>query len=233
MRHIGAWCWILAAPLFLAFNVVAGVPWRPSYSWAADNISDLGNVSCGMWDTTRPRYVCSPWHGLMNAGLVLTAVLLAVGAVLAWRGRFSRVLLLLAASGYALAGLFPADSNENGHFLGALLILVVGNVGLLAAARAVEGWQREWTLVMAGLAILGTGLFFTQRGLGIGVGGMERIAVFPLLIWAAATGIQTLASSPALSGDRRSLRSPTSTRRSRPLSSQETPKAHTETTSPT
>lgn len=233
MRHIGAWCWILAAPLFLAANLVAALPWQPSYSWAAHNISDLGNVTCGLWDTTRPRYVCSPWHGVMNAGLVLTGVLLAAGAILAWPGRWSRVLLLLAFSGYALAGLFPADRNENGHFLGAVLILVIGNLGLLAAARAVEGWAREWTLVMAGLAILGTGLFFTQRGLGIGVGGMERIAVFPLLIWAAATGIQTLASSSALSGVSRTFRMPTRTRRSRPLSSQEMPKAQTETTSPT
>lgn len=236
MSKTAAWSWILVAPVFLAANLIAGLPWHPPYSWATGNISDLGNVTCGLWDTTRPRYVCSPWHGVMNAGFLLTAALLAVGSVALLRGRLARVLLLLGALGYAFAGLYPADVNENAHFLAALLIVVVGNVGLILAAFVLPDprpWMRDWTLLMGGIAMTATALFFAQAGLGIGVGGMEHVAAFPLHVWATVVGLQTLVSSSAVSGDFGTLRSPSSPRRSRPLRSQEMPKAHTETTSPT
>ena len=217
---LGALCWLVAGPLFLAANVMASLGWRdPRFSWATNNISDLGNVHCGVWDTTRPRYVCSPWHGPMNAAVVLTGILLAAGILLGWRAaarsagagsagsaggsagarrrpvaaRAAMVLLLLAAIGYGLAGAFPADVDENQHFLGALLVLVVGNVGLLVAAFATRGRARAWTLVAAGVAIAAAVLFFDQQSMGIGLGAMERLAVFPLPVWAccAGTGLLT------------------------------------------
>ncbi|MGC9665486.1 DUF998 domain-containing protein [Planosporangium sp. 12N6] len=203
----GALCWIAATPLFLAANVVTGLAWRhPRFSWATHNISDLGNVTCGIWDTTRPRYVCSPWHPAMNAAILLTAVLLAAGTVLTWRAagrgpavRAAQCLLLLAAGGYALAGAFPADVHENLHVLGALLIMGLGNVGLLVAGcapgRTALGRLRPFTLAAALTAAGGTALFFTQRGLGIGVGGMERVAVFPLPLWACCAGLALLAGT--------------------------------------
>jgi hypothetical membrane protein len=102
-------------------------------------------------------------------------------------------LLLFAAIGYGLVGAFPADVDENQHFLGALLVLVVGNVGLLVAAFAARGRARAWTLVAAGVAIGAALLFFDQHSMGIGLGAMERLAVFPLPIWAccAGTGLLT------------------------------------------
>jgi hypothetical membrane protein len=200
---LGALCWLVAGPVFLAANVLAPFGWRdPSYSWATDNISDLGNVHCGLWDTTRPRYVCSPWHGSMNAAVILTGVLLAAGILLGWRAairaartrvpaaaaRATMVLLLSAALGYGLAGAFPADVDENVHFLGALLVLLVGNVGLLAAAFATRGRARAWTLVAAGVAFAAALLFFDGQPMGIGLGTIERLAVFPLPVWACCAG---------------------------------------------
>jgi hypothetical membrane protein len=142
--RIGALCWIVAAPLFLTANVVTGLGWHhPPYSWATNNISDLGNVRCGIWDSTRPRYVCSPWHPLMNTSILVTAALLAAGLVLTWRAlgqgfivRLAQSMLLLSIAGYALAGRFPADINENLHFLGALLVMGMGNIGLPLAGLA-------------------------------------------------------------------------------------------------
>ena len=142
--RVGALCWVVAAPVFLVASLVTGLRWRqPTYSWATHNISDLGNVNCGIWDTTRPRYVCSPWHPLLNAAMLTTAVLLAVGLLLTWRllgrggaVRSAQTLLLLASGGYALAALYPADVDENLHVLGAFLIMGLGNVGLLLAGFA-------------------------------------------------------------------------------------------------
>ncbi|CCH22029.1 DUF998 domain-containing protein [Micromonospora lupini] len=210
--RVGALCWVAAVPIFLVASLVTGLRWRdPAYSWAIHNISDLGNAHCGIWDTTRPRYVCSPWHPLMNAAMLATAVLLAAGLLLTWRllgrgivVRSAQTLLLLAAGGYALAALNPADVDENRHVLGAFLIMGVGNVGLLIAGFApnttVLGGWRGLTLAAGLTALAGTVLFFAQQGLGIGVGGMERVAVLPFPVWACCLGAlltETPADRPA------------------------------------
>ncbi|MEV4721704.1 DUF998 domain-containing protein [Micromonospora noduli] len=183
--RVGALCWLAAAPIFLVASLITGLRWRePAYSWATHNISDLGNAHCGIWDTTRPRYVCSPWHPLMNTATLATAVLLAAGLLLTWRilghgpvVRTAQTLLLLATGGYALVALHPADIDENLHVLGAVLIMGMGNFGLLLAGFAPRGttlgrWRRL-TLTAGLIALAGTTLFAAQQGLAIGVGGME------------------------------------------------------------
>ncbi|MEW2431658.1 DUF998 domain-containing protein [Micromonospora sp. NPDC047644] len=199
--RIGALCWLAAAPVFLVASLITGLRWRePTYSWAIHNISDLGNAHCGVWDTTRPRYVCSPWHPLMNTATLATAVLLAGGLLLTWRVlgrgpvvRTAQTLLLLATGGYALVGLYPADVAENPHVLGAVLIMGMGNMGLLLAGFApgstTLGTWRRLTLTAGLIALAGTTLFAAQQGLGLGVGGMERVAVLPFPLWACALGV--------------------------------------------
>ncbi|MGC5378554.1 DUF998 domain-containing protein [Micromonospora sp. DT68] len=207
--HVGALCWVAAAPAFLAANLVTGLRWQdPTYSWSTNNISDLGNVHCGIWDTTRPRYVCSPWHPLMNTAMLATAVLLAAGLLLTWRilgrggvARSAQALLLLACIGYALAARYPADIDENLHVLGAFLIMGVGNVGLLLAGFApgstLLGRWRRLTLAAGLTALVGTVLFAAQQGAGIGVGGMERIAVLPFPLWACCAGVLLAENNPS------------------------------------
>ncbi|MFG1869964.1 DUF998 domain-containing protein [Micromonospora arborensis] len=221
--RVGALCWVAAAPIFLVASLVTGLRWRePTYSWATHNISDLGNAHCGIWDTSRPRYVCSPWHPLMNTAMLATAVLLAAGLLLTWRilgrgtvVRSAQTLLLLATGGYALAALYPADIDENLHVLGAFLIMGLGNVGLLLAGFAARtttlGRWRPLTLTAGFIALAGTVLFFAQQGVGIGVGGMERVAVLPFPLWACCLGV-LLAETPTPASAPPHLPSPTTAR---------------------
>ncbi|KAB1906566.1 DUF998 domain-containing protein [Micromonospora sp. AMSO1212t] len=211
-RLAGA-CWLLATASFLVANVIVGLAWeQPGFSWAEHNISDLGNVTCGVWDTSRPRPVCSPWHPAMNAVFVGAGLLLAFGALLAHRAlrpgcaaAVAVASIVAAGSGYVLAGLYPADVDENLHVLGALLVFAPGNAAMLAAALAGRSpLLRELRTVSALLGLLGlagTVLFLSRVDAGIGVGGMERVAVFPLFAWLTAAGLRLLRS-----------------RRSRPLS---------------
>ena len=200
VTRAGLLCWMAAAPLLLTANVVVGLRWTdPGFSWATNNVSDLGNVTCGVWDTTRPRYVCSPWHDVMNVAFVLTSLLLIAGLVLTWRSwsdgraaRSSRWLLLAGATGLGLAGAFPADVDENTHLLAALLVFLCGNIGLVVAGCARTGTLparlRPVTLTCGVLGVAGAVLFLAQQDLGLGLGGMERVAVFPLTVWACCAG---------------------------------------------
>lgn len=202
IHRLGAYSWLLALPLFFAANVITGLAWEhPRFSWATNNISDLGNVTCGVWDTTRPREVCSPWHTAMNSAMIATGVLLTLGVLLSWsalgRGvatRAAQVVMLAGAAGFALVGAYPADVDENRHFLAAILIFVLGNAGILAAAPSPGLRSIRPISIALGLAgLTATALFLAQVDLGLGVGGMERLAVFPLPIWTFAVAIRRIA----------------------------------------
>ncbi|GAU65705.1 hypothetical protein SSP35_02_00720 [Streptomyces sp. NBRC 110611] len=192
--RIGAAGWLVAAVQILVVQLVVAAGWDTVYSWAEYNISDLGNVHCQDWDDTRLRYVCSPLHGAMNASFVVHGVLLLAGTLLTgacWgRGRIAvgaRVLLTISAGGWVLVGLVPADVDENLHVLGAMLIMGLGNLGLLCAGFApvdsLFGKLRLITLAMAATAVLAAWMFFGQHDPGIGMGGLERVAAFTLDAW--------------------------------------------------
>ncbi|WP_433530853.1 DUF998 domain-containing protein [Micromonospora sp. CA-263727] len=221
--RLGSYALLLAAPLFVAGNAVAALGWRqPPFDWRTHNISDLGNVTCGIWDTTRPRPVCSPWHPVMNGAMIATGLLIVAGLLLAWsalgRGvaaRSAQWLALAGAAGYVLAGAYPADADENRHFLAALLVFVVGNVALLVAALAgrssVLGPIRRFTLLLGCTGVVATALFLAQVDLGFGVGGMERVAVAPFLLWTVAVGVR-LSPGPGCPAVRRGRVDPGSRR---------------------
>lgn len=201
--RIGAAAWLAATVQFLVVQLVVQSAWRTPYSWAGYNISDLGNVHCQMWDVSRPRYVCSPLHDAMNASFVVHGLLLLAGTLLTgacWgRGLIAgsaRILFAINAGGWVLVGLVPADVNEDLHVLGALLIMGLGNIGLICAGFArrtsLFGQLRPVTFSIAAAAVVAAWMFFGQHDPGIGLGGLERIAAFALDAWTLVMALAML-----------------------------------------
>ncbi|WP_166020389.1 DUF998 domain-containing protein [Streptomyces chilikensis] len=201
--RLGHAAWVVAVAQFFVVHGIAESAWSRPYSWAEHNISDLGNVTCGPQGGPQPRYVCSPEHTLMNGSFVVLGVLFLAGAVLTgtlWRrgpaGAAARAALGAAATGFALAGLAPADVDAHLHVLGAALAMGVGNIGLLLAAagladRVARPWR--WAAAASGtVAATACGLLLYRQPLGLGMGGMERVAAYPLLLWAFALGLAGL-----------------------------------------
>ncbi|SEE39271.1 hypothetical membrane protein [Streptomyces sp. 2231.1] len=199
--RIGCLVWIVGVAQFFVIHWIAESAWARTYSWAGNNISDLGNAHCALQPDPEPRYICSPEHGLMNVSFAVLGVLFVVGAALTggalWRrGRapaLARLLLAGAGVGFGLAGLAPADVNENQHVVGALFVMAGGNIGLVVAgfglAEHVPTLLRRGTSLLGATAITAFGLFLSHRYLGLGMGGMERVAALPLLLWALAVGV--------------------------------------------
>ncbi|MFE2992009.1 DUF998 domain-containing protein [Streptomyces sp. NPDC059262] len=202
--RIGYSAWIVGVVQFFVIHGIAESAWARPYSWARNNISDLGNSHCALQSDPAPRYICSPEHGLMNVSFVTLGVLLVVGAALTggvlWRSSraaaVARLLLASAGVGFVLAGLAPADVNENQHVLGALFIMATGNIGLVMAGfgltEQVPARLRWGTTLLGVTAITAFGLFLSHHYLGLGMGGMERVAAFPLLFWALAVSVRGL-----------------------------------------
>ncbi|MCG0289900.1 DUF998 domain-containing protein [Streptomyces sp. PSAA01] len=197
--RIGYSAWVAGVVQFFAVHWFVESAWARPYSWARNNISDLGNAHCALQSDPEPRYVCSPEHAAMNASFIALGTLLVVGTVLTgalWRrgstSAVTRCLLAGAGVGFVLAGLAPADVHENQHVLGALLIMGTANIGLfLAGTRLAEDVPvplRRLTTLLGITALTAFGLFLSGHYLGLGMGGMERVAAFPLLAWALVVG---------------------------------------------
>src|SRR5439155_221141 len=78
-------------------------------------------------------------------------------------------------------------------------------VGLAAIFRARIGRPpfRYLSLVLGVLSLVALGLFIANADLGLGPGGMERMIVWPILVWGTAFGGYLFGSSspaPAAAG---------------------------------
>jgi hypothetical membrane protein len=195
----GASCWTLTVVYFAIQPLVAAAWEVPSYDFSYNTISDLGVTECGSYLQLDERVVevCSPRHALMNTTFVLVGLLTAAGAVLAraaWpRRRVASVglaFILLSGVGAILVGLAPANVNIGVHAVGAVL-QVPGAVGPLLLGVAVWGTQRRLAVFSLGCGAVGSAAclaYFGQIYLGLGPGGMERVAFDPLTVWKVAVG---------------------------------------------
>lgn len=81
LNAVGIGATFLAAvpPVLLMVNLLTEAAWPINYSWASNNISDLGNVGCGFFDG---REICSPLHLFFNVGVIVLGCLVGAGVVL-------------------------------------------------------------------------------------------------------------------------------------------------------
>jgi hypothetical protein len=139
----------------------------------------------------------------MNLSFVLGGVLFLSGVLLtapAWPRAFAsyltRSLLIATAGGWTIAGLYPADVDENLHVVGgAFVIFVFGNLALLLLGFLRTGpiaRTRRYAVAFGALGLLAMVLHFGGHGLGLGVGGMERVTAYGVPVWLAVTGISVL-----------------------------------------
>ncbi|MGC2941901.1 MULTISPECIES: DUF998 domain-containing protein [unclassified Brevibacterium] len=196
----GAILVLCGVAVFFIGQLAAQFGWTTGYSWAHNNISDLGHVTCADFEG---RYICSPWHAVYNSGAVITSGLLVPGLSLMWhlwgsgvRAAAARIALTIACCGYAVAGLTPPDIALGPHLIAVLLLMPIANIGLLLTAavprRSVLGDLR-WTALSIGLlALVGTVLHLGGPWLGLGRGGMERVAGFAPLLFLVIAALHVL-----------------------------------------
>jgi hypothetical membrane protein len=205
VRH-GAILWIIGV---LEFVVGMGITQAgytgTSYSLTRNYISDYGAVNCGyLHSSVYPPNgidICSPWHLVFNVSIVLMGLLLIFGTILLWTGfpaRGTRTIglgfLIIAGIGAIGVGLSPEDVNTTVHLASAAVAFVLGNLALIVLAFAMfrdTRWDgyRAYTLLSGFVGLIAFILFYVGIWGPLGVGGMERLIVAPLLLWALVAGI--------------------------------------------
>ncbi len=198
--RLGASIWLLAVQFFIAQAVVQSA-WTTPFSLTQNFISDLGNTACAPYPPGSGMYVCSPRHAWMNASFIVLGLTILLGGALiraafprGWFRSLGLLLLALAGAGIIAVGLFPENENIALHRLGAAGHFVLGNLGMAVlgmALRQARGRQAlaVYSIVSGVVGLLATALFITDHYLGLGIGGMERVAAYPLPLWLIVAGL--------------------------------------------
>jgi hypothetical protein len=206
----GGSLWAIAALQYAVTHVVAASAWTfPRYNWLQNDTSNLANTQCGFFagPNSASTYVCSPLHDVVNASFVLTGVLVIVGALLLWRfwptgwlTDTAMVLWILLGFGKILVGLAPENTNIGLHMMGSLNV-PLGSIAVLLLSLLIS--RRDLWLGLAGMALGLVGLVGTVLStvgeyagpalyLGLGAGGMDRVAAYPAILWLLGAGIATI-----------------------------------------
>ena len=179
----------MVQPLFVVTELLALAAFVGPYSLVDNTISDLGATSCT--DIAYPRGpvpVCSPWHGLVNAGFVGGGLLLVVGAVAVRRllppGRLGVVAVVLWVVGglsSVATGLVPIDRDLELHVLVSSPVFLAQPVAML-----LTGVLLRRTRPGLGRACLALGVVGLAAGLLVfawleapALGFLERVALWP------------------------------------------------------
>jgi hypothetical membrane protein len=186
-RVAGALLFVASSQFVLGLIVAEAL--YPGYSTSANYISDLG---------------VGPSAIYFNSSVFLMGLLMVIGACFLQRAfdyTVLTVLLVLSAIGAMGVGVFTEDFGTI-HTVVSLIAFLFG--GLSAIFSAICSYVHEFKLlktpfsiiaVILGVMSLGAlALFAGNIYLGLGVGGMERMIVYPLLVWGAGFGGYLIAS---------------------------------------
>jgi hypothetical membrane protein len=186
-RVAGALLFVAASQFVLGLIVSEAL--YPGYSVSANYISDLG---------------VGPSAVYFNSSVFLMGLLIMVGAYFLQRAldyKVLTVLLVLTAVGAMGVGVFTEDFGRI-HIVVSVIAFLFG--GLSAVFSAGCSHVHKFKLlrmpfsviaVVLGLMCLGAmALFQANVYLGLGSGGMERMIVYPLLVWGAGFGGYLIAS---------------------------------------
>lgn len=163
----------------------------PRYSLTANYISDLGGAS-------------SPWALVFDGSVIALGAIAILAFLLIWsafepgaRRAAGLGVLILAGAGAIGVGVFPETTHVLGgrmHGIVSAIAFVGAGVGLLLLSFAMNRpdrwhWSRPYALVSGAVILVATALFELSLDLGLGPGGMERLVVFPILVWGIVEGL--------------------------------------------
>jgi hypothetical membrane protein len=178
VSHRAASLVLLASVQYFVVEAVVAAAWHPPYSWGGDYVSDLGVADR------------SPLHGLMNASFIAQGLILITAALLLRVA--ASVPLAVSGVGMVLVGLVPGSVEATYgslHGLGAGLAIIGGNLASTLTGLRGRGPYAWFSLVCGLVGLVSFVLFVTDVDFGLGKGAVERLAVDPITVWTAMSGL--------------------------------------------
>ena len=154
----------------------------PAYSVSSNAISDLGVGA------TAP---------LFNSAVILLG-LLGLGGIYFYHRTHRKIWItvpfLVASVGPIGVGIFPETTGAP-HVVFASLAFLFGGLAALLTATQVTPPFRYVSLLLGITGLVALVLFSTRQFAGLGFGGMERLIVYPILLWEVGLGAYLMSTS--------------------------------------
>lgn len=159
----------------------------PGYSVSTNYISDLGVGPAAL--------IFDP--SIIVVGLVVLAT--AWFLYRAFRDRILSIVVALAGVGAIAVGVFTEDFGVI-HPLVSLWTFIFIALSAILATRVVRPPFQYISVILGVLSLIALGLYISKTYAGLGPGGMERMIVWPILVWGLAFGGYLFAMPPSPSG---------------------------------
>ncbi|MCL5799863.1 MAG: DUF998 domain-containing protein [Candidatus Thermoplasmatota archaeon] len=147
---------------------------RPTYSVSTNYISDLG--------VGANSYIFN--YSIMGLGAFTVVTALIILSI-----RKNTILpytILLIGIGAFGVGLFNENSPYGLHTIFSLITFLFSGISAVVAVTWARGPYRYISLAIGLIILVAVGLYATSHYLGLGAGGMERMIVYPTLLWGMA-----------------------------------------------
>jgi len=181
----------VGAVQFSIFLILAEI-YYPGYNVSTNYVSDLG-ATC---PTSGPCVINEPTSMIFNISIALLGLLILVGAYFlqrAFRWTPATVMVALAGVGALGVGLFP-ETTGIWHSIFSLIVFLFAGL----AAMVTAGFQRKpmyyFSIILGVVTLVALVLYVGDVYLGLGPGGMERMVVYPALVWSIGFGGHMMAT---------------------------------------
>jgi hypothetical membrane protein len=169
----GTLFFIAASQFVLGLTVAEAL--YPSYSISDNYISDLG---------------IGPSSMIYNSSVFLLGLLVIIGTYFlqqTFNFKPLTILLVLTAIGAMGTGAFTENSGAI-HAIVSLMAFLFGGLSAITSYRLLKP-PLSVIAVVLGLMTLGAlGIYISGIDLGLGLGGIQRMVVYPILMWGAGFG---------------------------------------------
>jgi hypothetical membrane protein len=175
---------LLAGSVQFVFGMSIAEYLYPGYSASKNFISDLG-ATC-----RETCIVYEPSASIFNSSVSLLGLLVLASSYFFHRSfRKAVITILLAVTGVGAVGVgvFPETAGVL-HSISSLITFLAAGLAVISTALLARGPIRYFGILMGITTLTALALFLSRVYMGLGPGGMERMIVFPALLWGAAFG---------------------------------------------
>lgn len=169
-----------------AMGMVLAEIYFPNYNVSTNYISDLG----AFCSASGPCLINQPTATIFNSSLVILGLSVLVGAFFlqrSFRYKAATVLVAIAGIGAMGVGLFP-ETTGVWHSLFSLIVFLFSGLSALVTSRFQRKPLFYFSILLGLITLSSLVLYVGGEYLGLGAGGMERMVVYPVLIWSIGFG---------------------------------------------
>jgi len=156
----------------------------PGYSVAQNFISDLG-ATC-----RATCLVVQPTSIIFNSSVTLLGLLAIIASYFIkreFRWRTLTFLVIMSGVGITGVGVFPETAGVVHHIVSLIAFLFAG-LSAIASYKLQKAPSSYFSVLLGVMTLVALTLYVSNVFLGLGQGGMERMIVYPALIWTVGFG---------------------------------------------